>query len=568
MPRNPYLNRSAIRTTGEFFGRRREVQHVMARIGAQTPQSVSLVGERRAGKSSLLWYLSQPEIYASHLEEPERYVFSTMDFQGQQHLDQEGFCRVFGQHLREAAGSRAEVPETGDLSSLEAGIQALDRAGLRLVYLFDEFETITRNEDFGTEFYGFLRFLANTYPVAFVTASRRNLENLCHNQEISESPFFNIFTQTRLGPMPEEEIRELIAAPSAAAGIPLEPHAEYIVSLGGHLPFFVQIACSVAFDHLAETGTRELDQEVVEQRFLEEAGSHFNYLWERFDLEEHQVIRELVEGAKPAPDREAVAKSLETDGYVQGEGAQPRLFSRAFVRFVKDQPADAPSRSSDSPGPKSTKLKDRLIRLGLVLAVLVLALLVYFISRTGPDDEAAPTVPLDLASQSLEINFHYQKMRENQVVKEGNVPAGSSSPSSHNEPILNSGDRFRLALTSSSDCFLYAYWIDSRGKIVHLADPLSSRPVFLQAGTEYAIPAAPDQWVQLDAHPGREEIRFLATRERDRELEEMYLRLGEVSPDRKNEYRRKLLARLDPQKQGQLDQERDRYRGIFTFRQE
>lgn len=47
MLRNPYLNRSMIRAVDQFFGRRREVERVMARVGALTPQSVSVVGERR-----------------------------------------------------------------------------------------------------------------------------------------------------------------------------------------------------------------------------------------------------------------------------------------------------------------------------------------------------------------------------------------------------------------------------------------------------------------------------------------------------------------------------------------
>ena len=209
-----------IRTVEEFYGRQRELQHVMARIGAQTPQSISLVGERRMGKSSLLWHLSQREIYASHLETPERYVFMLMDCQGQQHLNQEGFCRAFGEHLGTAVGDRLEVAEVGDLSGVERVAQAMEGADLRLVCLFDEFETITRNADFGTEFFGFLRSMANAYPVAFVTASRSNLETLCHNREISESPFFNIFSHIRMGPMSEVEVRELITKPSAEAGMP------------------------------------------------------------------------------------------------------------------------------------------------------------------------------------------------------------------------------------------------------------------------------------------------------------------------------------------------------------
>jgi hypothetical protein len=47
MPRNPYLNRSMVRSLGEFYGRSQALERIAAHIGAPTPQSISLVGERR-----------------------------------------------------------------------------------------------------------------------------------------------------------------------------------------------------------------------------------------------------------------------------------------------------------------------------------------------------------------------------------------------------------------------------------------------------------------------------------------------------------------------------------------
>ena len=116
---NPYMNRSMIRSVDAFYGRKRELQRVMALIGAQMPQSVSLVGERRMGKSSLLWHISQPDIYSLCLQEPNQYVFATMDFSRYQQLDQAHFCRVFSQHLREAVDGRLELPEAENLLELE-----------------------------------------------------------------------------------------------------------------------------------------------------------------------------------------------------------------------------------------------------------------------------------------------------------------------------------------------------------------------------------------------------------------------------------------------------------------
>ena len=317
-----------IRSVGEFFGRRREIERVMARIGAATPQSVSLLGERRAGKSSLLWHISQPEVYTSYLDDAERYVFIFLDFQGMHHLDQEGFCRAFGQHLKEAAGGRLEVGELQNLSELEATAQTLDRAGLQLICLFDEFETVTHSPAFGTEFYGSLRSLANLHNLAYITASRKHLRTLCTSREISESPFFNIFTTTHIGPMTQEESAALIAEPSAAAGVPLQAHTDEIRRLGGNLPFFIQITCSNAVEQLDLASGGQLDWERVRSGFLEEARDHFSYQWTKLIPEERRAVRTLAAEGDPDPEDEAAVQALVDDGYVvKPEGSPLRLFS-------------------------------------------------------------------------------------------------------------------------------------------------------------------------------------------------------------------------------------------------
>ena len=333
--RNPYLNRSMIRSIGEFVGRQREIERVMARIGAATPQSVSIVGQRRAGKSSILWHIAQEEIHGRYLDHPKRYVFLLIDFQGQRHLDIEGFSRVFSRELTTAVGKRAKLGEASDFSGLEEILQKLASTDMRLICLFDEFETITRNPEFGEEFFGFLRSSANSYPVAFVTSSRRELETLCHTQEISESPFFNIFSRVRLGPLFESEAGDLIAGPSAAAGVPLAEYGAEIMSLSGRLPFFLQMACSAAFECLVESGSGDsLDVGLATRRFMEEAESHFRYLGDHLGDEDRALMAATLEGdASHGKHGEALNRMIE-DGYVIEEEGSLRVFSKCLAPFI------------------------------------------------------------------------------------------------------------------------------------------------------------------------------------------------------------------------------------------
>ena len=579
MQRNPYLNRSMIRAVPEFYGRRQELQRIMSRIGAGTPQSVSLVGERRMGKSSLMWYLSRPEIYSEYLEEPERYIFLFLDFQGQQHLDQAGFCRAFGDHLTQAGGNRLQVPSLADLSDLERLAQILDREGLHLVCLFDEFETVTRNAEFSTEFFGALRSLANVHNLAYVTASRRNLQSLCHTEEISESPFFNIFSEIHVGAMAEADIRQLVEAPSAAVGLPLAPYADVLLDLGGRLPFFVQIACSAAFECLTGSTDAALDEERLQAAFLEECSSHFRYLLDSFDAEELEVIRGLATTAAAPAGSERTIQRLEVAGYVSSAGGETTLFSRAFSRFVGDNAGDieagraAAGRSSDAPPERGRSFEARLLRPPLVyvwplVAVLLIGIGSRHLDLGGdgaadlgalPDNpeasgEGAPAVTaserpgLSVQSEAarlrefgLRVDFECQKAgaaRREDVI----LSVGPTSPTVRADGALGSDDQCRLALRVVEDCYLYAFRVDASGAVSNLAGT-SSRPLEMLAGRTELLPQGENKWMTLENARRSLSVFVLPVAERDLDLEELYLRYGQVTGDRRHSRGLHLAAR-------------------------
>ena len=86
MTRNPYLNRVAIKDPAQFFGRTREVSKIFSRLASSRPQSISVVGERRIGKSSLLYYINHPQVRARFLDKSESYMFAFIDLQQKRRL--------------------------------------------------------------------------------------------------------------------------------------------------------------------------------------------------------------------------------------------------------------------------------------------------------------------------------------------------------------------------------------------------------------------------------------------------------------------------------------------------
>jgi serine/threonine-protein kinase len=297
MPRNPYLNRVAIKDPAQFFGRTREVSKIFSRIGASRPQSLSVVGERRIGKSSLLNFVNDPQVRRRFLDRSESYAFAFIDLQQKRRLTLIEFFKDLFTLLAKETGDKSLSKLQPSFDSLRAVLENFRRDGRKLVVLFDEFDAITTNQAFDLEFYSFLRSIANNYDVAYVTSSARDLQELCHTQLIADSPFFNIFTNVFLRAFTRKEALELINKPSAGSGMPLEGYGRRITEIAGYFPYFLQIACSAYFDHLQENDGK-LDREEVEATFLDEAKGQFRFIWDHMSDSFRRSIREFIENGR------------------------------------------------------------------------------------------------------------------------------------------------------------------------------------------------------------------------------------------------------------------------------
>ena len=334
--KNPYLSRTMIKNRESFFGRHQEVRRIFARLNASPPGSMSIVGERKIGKSSLLNHVYTRQIRVANLDEPERMVMVFLDFQEEKDMSIEKFVMtLLGIAAIELRG-RVPVEDCAlSLDGIKDFVQRLNSSGYRLAILLDEFDAITTNKSFGVEFFSFLRFLANHYDVAYLTSSARDLQVLCHTKEISDSPFFNIFSTLRLSVFQPQEAAELISVPSEAAGRPLQPHQEAILDMAGLFPFFLQMACSHTIEWLEEHPKAAPDFTAIRRHFYDEARLHYRYIWDTFDPHERSaVVRVAQQRAIPDALRHVLAE-LETKHYVEPVDGKARLFASTFEEFVQ-----------------------------------------------------------------------------------------------------------------------------------------------------------------------------------------------------------------------------------------
>ena len=327
---NPYLNRLPIQQPQDFYGRHAELSRIYERIKAARPQSMSLVGIRRIGKSSLLRAIHHPHHRRQYLPNASEYVLVLMDLQARRNVELPEFFQYLFHELEKEFRGRLQVRVAPNYDGMQKVVQAFHEAGLKLVFLWDEFESVTRNQKFGPEFYAFFRALASQFNLAYITSSADLLQSLCHAKEISDSPFFNIFTNLRLGAFKIEEARRLIAAPSALAGRSLEAHTDFILDIAGGLPFFIQIACAALF---SLPRADKLDLKKAKELFLEEARPHFKEYWEKFDESEQAVVAALAHARRLPQEHAFALKDLTQAGFVHEE----KLFSSLFAEFVREK---------------------------------------------------------------------------------------------------------------------------------------------------------------------------------------------------------------------------------------
>jgi len=334
---NPYLNRVMIRDPHDFYGRKSEVQRIYARIAAGSrPQSISIVGERRIGKSSLLHYLYHPDNRKKFLTNPETYVFALMDFQEERMAALKDFFAAIFEAFAQELGDDFKTSFSPDYQGFRSLVRSLDGRGIRMIVLFDEFEMVTSNKLFDPEFFAFFRSMANKYNIAYVATTAKDLQSLCHSKEIATSPFFNIFSNLNLGAFKPEEAVELICEPSSAAGGTLIPFVNDIISFAGLFPFYLQMACSVFFE-LAKSGRLWHASMLKEARhsFLEEVEVHFKNTWEKFSPAEQALVTNLLQGRKRRESEEYLVNKLLKESYLIEKNGRLTVFSETFAEYLR-----------------------------------------------------------------------------------------------------------------------------------------------------------------------------------------------------------------------------------------
>jgi len=233
--RNPFVNRSMIKNPGEFFGRRNEVKSIMDRTSKM--QCSSVVGERRIGKSSLLYYIFKT--YEKYIGSEFKVIY--IDLQRAKTHTSAGFLSEI---LKKFGAESSIINENAsllkNLCNFEEAIEELN-GKIKPVVCFDEFENITRRTDeFTDDFFESLRSLANSSKIAYITATQKSLSELSREGKLT-SPFHNIFTSVNLGRFSPGESNKFVNSSRSPVKF-TDEEVEFILNLGNDHPLYLEIA--------------------------------------------------------------------------------------------------------------------------------------------------------------------------------------------------------------------------------------------------------------------------------------------------------------------------------------
>jgi tRNA A-37 threonylcarbamoyl transferase component Bud32 len=335
--RNPFFNRHRITDPAYFLGRHRELERLYSAVA--TRQCLSLVGERKLGKSSLLTRLSHAPTLQSFGFDPSSYIFVYFDLESMASARRDDFWLELLDTIASqlppgdlAQALRKQI-DSGEVRfmTVRRAMRRLRDTGLEVVLMLDEFESLARNAQFDPDFYGELRSLAGELGLVILTASKRSLYDLTYeNSSTLSSPFFNIFSEMTVGLMPGEEARQILIGLSSQASVEFaKEEIDWALDLSGPHPFFTQVIGSHLFEapgsgELRSRGTYEL----IRKRFLAEAEDHYRYIWASLDATEQSGLLALPRT------NDALLKVLRAKSLVREVEGLPAPFSDAFAAFL------------------------------------------------------------------------------------------------------------------------------------------------------------------------------------------------------------------------------------------
>ena len=342
----PYVTGTPLRSGEMFVGRQDVFEFVREHlVGAYQNNVIVLHGQRRTGKTSILYRLQQllADTHVAVLVDMQGLAArGTADFLYA--LSDDIVYTLESQDIELDLPERAEYQEAPEFTFrsrfLRQVVRELDSRNLLL--MFDEFEELQKRVEDGRlepEIFSFLRnLMQHESRVDFLFSGTHKLEDLGAEYW---SILVNIATYRQITFLDREEVQRLTTEPVAQYGMEYDPLAvDRIIQVTAGHPYFTQVICHemVAFHNEVERSYMTVtcvDQ--VLERIVERGEAHFKYIWAGATPDEQRVLLALTD---LLPDGEAAAtpaqmtEELARKGYSVSHEALTRALIQLRTRDI------------------------------------------------------------------------------------------------------------------------------------------------------------------------------------------------------------------------------------------
>ena len=289
---NPYVTRSPVKNPDGFYGREGIMKKIFRDIGRKQMQSHCIIGERRIGKTSLLYQIINGDVQKRYLGEIESFIFLGTDVALFPDAPSAAFFEEWARKISEISGQ--VPPKSPGYLSFRRFLEEITETGYRVIVLLDEFEATAANANLDRGFFEFLRALTQNYNVSFILFSRNPLQYFLRTEKfrsIYSSPFFNTLNISYLKFLEEPDARNLIEEPAQKVGTDITDFKDFILEQVYCHPFLLQVLCSIIFDCKKSS---DISREKILREFSIQTEEFFTYLWQHSEPDEQEALKKLV----------------------------------------------------------------------------------------------------------------------------------------------------------------------------------------------------------------------------------------------------------------------------------
>lgn len=238
----PFFAGPAIREPQYFIGRDAELEFMASRMTGDQPISISLVGEHKIGKSSLLYRFFQiwnPDRFSprpssgswaksiwERIPQPgkrrEPFAVIYLDLQDAECQTEVGFYRTVAAEaknhrvVRQYGQAKLWQNKSFDRQEFVRSVKACKEGSVLLVLCLDKFDVLFQNTgEFDNGFYDSLHSLINHSHLMLIVATLKDLEVYRQEHQLTSS-FFNVSQTIELTEFQEAEAEALVKLPYKA----------------------------------------------------------------------------------------------------------------------------------------------------------------------------------------------------------------------------------------------------------------------------------------------------------------------------------------------------------------